>query len=93
LKPCPNKDRAFLFKEDIMKINFEKIFFYFMLVLVSGSIGYAIKPEPVKENSNSTQIRECVQAMHMMQNTSKKNYYISTAKTKKQAAIERMMRN
>jgi len=76
-----------------MKLNFEKIFFYFMLVIVSGSIGYAIKPEPVKKNSNSSQIRECVQAMHMMSNMAKKNYYTSTEKSKKQAAIERMMRN
>jgi len=76
-----------------MKLNFEKIGFYLMLVLVSGSIGYALKPEPVKENSNSSQIRECVQAMHMMSDASKKNYYTSTAKSKKQAAIERMMRN
>ena len=71
-----------------MKLNLEKIFFYFMLIIVSGSIGYALKPEPVKENSNSTQIRECVQAMHMMSNASKKNYYTSTAKSKKQVAIE-----
>ena len=74
-----------------MKTNIEKIFFYFMLIVVSGSIGYAIKPEPVKENSNSSQIRECVQAMHMMSNASKKNYYTSTAKSKKQVALERMM--
>ena len=76
-----------------MKLNFEKIFFYFMLVIVSGSIGYAIKPEPVQDKSNSTQIRECVQAIHMMQSKSNKNYYVSTEKTKKLAAIERMMRN
>ena len=76
-----------------MKVNFEKIFFYFMIIAVSGSIGYAIKPEPVKVNSNSTQIRECVQAMHMMSSVSKKNYYTSTAKSKKQVAIERMMSN
>ena len=76
-----------------MKPNLEKIVFYLMLVIVSGSIGYAIKPEPVKENTNSTQIRECVQAMHMMSNASKKNYYTSTAKSKKQVAIERMMSN
>ena len=76
-----------------MKLNFEKIGFYLMLVLVSGSIGYALKPEPVKENTNSTQIRECVQAMHMMSTMTKKNYYTSTTKTKKQAAIERMMNN
>ena len=76
-----------------MKLNLEKIVFYLMLVVVSGSIGYAIKPEPVKENTNSTQIRECAQAMHMMSNVSKKNYYTSTAKSKKQVAIERMMSN
>lgn len=76
-----------------MKINLEKIFFYIMLVVVSGSIGYAIKPEPVQEKTNSTQIRECVQAIHMMQNKTQKNYYVSTEKTKKLAAIERMMRN
>lgn len=76
-----------------MKINFEKIFFYFMLVIVSGSIGYALKPEPIQEKTNSSQIRECVQAMHMMSNASKKNYYTSSAKTKKLAAIERMLRN
>ena len=29
-----------------MKLNWEKIVFYLMLVVVSGSIGYAIKPEP-----------------------------------------------
>ena len=76
-----------------MKVNFEKIMFYFMIIAVSGSIGYAIKPEPVKQNTNSSQIRECVQAMHMMSNLSRKNYYTSTAKTKKDAAIERMQRN
>ena len=76
-----------------MKINFEKIFFYFMLVIISGSIGYALKPEPIQEKTNSSQIRECVQAIHMMSNASKKNYYTSSAKTKKLAAIERMLRN
>ena len=76
-----------------MKINLEKIFFYFMIVVVSGSIGYAIKPEPQKEKTNPTQIRECVQAIHMMQSKTQKNYYVSTEKTKKLAAIERMMRN
>ena len=76
-----------------MKLNFEKIGFYLMLVLVSGSIGYALKPKPVKDNTNSTQIRECVQAMHMMSKMTKKNYYTSTTKTKKQVAIERMMNN
>ena len=76
-----------------MKLNLEKIGFYLMLVLVSGSIGYALKPEPIQDKSNPTQIRECVQAMHMMSSMTKKNYYTSTAKTKKQAAIERMMNN
>ena len=75
-------------------INFEKMFFYFMLIVVSGSVGYAIKPDaPIEKNQSSTQIRECVQAMHMMSNASKKNYYTSTAKSKKQVAIERMMSN
>jgi hypothetical protein len=76
-----------------MKIDFEKIFFYFMLIVVSGSIGYALKPEPIQDKSNPTQIRECVQAIHMMQSKSSKNYYTSNEKTKKLAAIERMMRN
>ena len=76
-----------------MKINLEKIFFYFMIITVSGSIGYAIKPEPIQDKSNPTQIRECVQAMNMMSTMTKKNYYTSTTKTKKQAAIERMMNN
>lgn len=76
-----------------MKLNLEKIFFYFMIIAVSGSIGYAIKPEPIQDKSNPTQIRECVQAMHMMSTMTKKNHYTSTAKTKKQAAIERMMNN
>ena len=77
-----------------MKLNFEKIAFYFMIIAVSGSVGYALKPDPPKtENQNSTQIRECVQAMHMMSNLTKKNYYVSTEKSKKLAAIERMQRN
>ena len=76
-----------------MKLNLEKIVFYLVLVIVSGSIGYAIKPEPVKENTNSTQIRECVQAMHMMSSMTKKNYYTTITKSKKELAIERMQRN
>lgn len=76
-----------------MKLNLEKIGFYLMLIIVSGSIGYAIKPEPIQDKSNPTQIRECVQAMHMMSTMTKKNYYTSTTKTKKQVAIERMMNN
>jgi len=76
-----------------MKLNIEKIGFYFMLIVVSGSIGYALKPEPIQDKSNPTQIRECVQAIHMMQSKSSKNYYTSNEKTKKLAAIERMMRN
>jgi hypothetical protein len=76
-----------------MKTNIEKIFFYFMLIVVSGSIGYAIKPEPIQDKSNLTQIRECVQAIHMMEDKSSKKYYTSNEKTKKLAAIERMMRN
>ena len=77
-----------------MKLNFEKIFFYFMLVIVSGSIGYAIKPaEPVDqkelERKYQNQQQVCSAAIHMMQDFSKKNYY--QQKTKKELAIERMM--
>ena len=79
-----------------MKIDFEKIFFYFMLILVSGSIGYALKPA---ENMDQKRLQEhymaqqkaCTQAMHRMNSFTKKNYY--NPKTKKQVAIERMMRN
>jgi hypothetical protein len=81
---------------DIMKLNLEKIFFYFMLVIVSGSIGYAIKPvEQVDqielERKYQNQQQVCTAAIHMMQDFSKKNYY--KPKNKKELAIERMMRN
>jgi hypothetical protein len=77
-----------------MKLNFEKIFFYFMLVIVSGSIGYAIKPvEPVDqkelEKKYQNQQQVCTAAIHMMQDFSKKTYY--KPKTNKELAIERMM--
>ena len=75
-------------------INFEKMFFYFMLIVVSGSVGYAIKPDaPIEKNQSSTEIRECVQAMHMMSSMTKKNYYTTITKSKKELAIERMQRN
>ena len=79
-----------------MKLNLEKIFFYFMLVIVSGSIGYAIKPvEQVDqielERKYQNQQQVCTAAIHMMQDFSKKNYY--KPKNKKELAIERMMRN
>jgi hypothetical protein len=79
-----------------MKVNFEKIFFYFMLIAVSGSIGYALKPnENVSkkelEQKYDNQTRVCAAAMHMISDFSKKNYY--NPKTKKELAIERMMRN
>ena len=82
-------------KDNKMKaINFEKMFFYFMLIVVSGSVGYAIKPDaPIEKNQSSTQIRECVQAMHMMSSMTKKNYYTTITKSKKEIAIERMQRN
>jgi len=79
-----------------MKIDFEKIFFYFMLILVSGSIGYALKPtenidqKRLQENYMAQQ-KACTQAMHRMNSFTQKNYY--NPKTKKQVAIERMMRN
>ena len=77
-----------------MKLNLEKIGFYLMLVLVSGSIGYAIKPaekvdEKVLEQKYENQTRVCTAAIHMMNDFSKKNYY--QPKTKKEWAIERMM--
>jgi hypothetical protein len=77
-----------------MKLNFEKIGFYLMLVLVSGSIGYALKPaEPVDqkelERKYQNQQQVCTAAIHMMQDFSKKTYY--KPKTKKELAIERMM--
>ncbi len=77
-----------------MKLNFEKIGFYLMLVLVSGSIGYAIKPaekvdEKELQQKYENQTRVCTAAMHMMNDFSKKNYY--KPKTKKEWAIERMM--
>lgn len=77
-----------------MKIDFEKLFFYFMLVAVSGSIGYALKPEP--EPIKGTQIsyeqqnEACVRAISMMQ-VNNKNFY--QPKSKKEWAIERMMNN
>jgi hypothetical protein len=79
-----------------MKVNFEKIFFYFMLIAVSGSIGYALKPnENVSkkelEQKYDNQTRVCAAAMHMMSDFSKKNYY--KPKSKKELAIERMMSN
>ena len=74
-----------------MKVNFEKCVFYFMIIAVSGSIGYALKPAPQIPQPKSSQIRECVQAMHIMQEFTKKNYY--KPKTKKEWAIERMLRN
>jgi hypothetical protein len=77
-----------------MKLNFEKIFFYFMLVIVSGSIGYAIKPveavdQKELEKKYENQTRVCTAAMHMMSDFSKKTYH--KPKTKKEIAIERMM--
>lgn len=75
-----------------MKIDYEKIVFYFMLVIVSGSIGYALKPEPelVKENqiSYEQQNEACVRAISMMTLNNKEFY---KPKTKKEWAIERMM--
>ena len=77
-----------------MKLNLEKIVFYLMLVVVSGSIGYAIKPteqvdQKVLEQKYENQTRVCTAAMHMMNDFSKKTYYKS--KNKKELAIERMM--
>jgi hypothetical protein len=76
-----------------MKVNFEKIMFYFMIMVVSGSVGYAIKPDVPKEQVSYEQQNEaCVRAMSMMQFISKQTYY-ANKKTKKELAIERMQRN
>jgi len=77
-----------------MKLNLEKIGFYIMLVLVSGSIGYALKPaeqtdQVELERKYQNQQQVCTAAMHMMADFSKKGYY--QPKTKKEWAIERMM--
>lgn len=96
MKPYLFLDRAFLFKEVVMKLNFEKIFFYFLLVIVSGSIGYAIKPvenidQKVLQEKYMAQQKACTQAAYIVANYTNKNYY--QPKTKKEWAIERMMRN
>ena len=79
-----------------MKINFETIFFYFLLVIVSGSIGYAIKPtenidQKRLEEKYMSQQKACTQAMYRMNSYTKLTHYIP--KTQKQRAIERMMSN
>ena len=61
-----------------MKLNFEKIGFYLMLVLVSGSIGYALKPaekvdEKAIEQKYENQTRVCTASIHMMQDFTQKN--------------------
>ena len=74
-------------------INFEKMFFYFMLIVVSGSVGDAIKPDAPTEQILYNQKNEaCVRAMSMMQVISKQTYF-ANKKTKKELAIERMQRN
>lgn len=80
-----------------MKINFEKIFFYFLLIFVSGSIGYALKPtenvdQKVLEEKYANQQRVCAQALHTMASFSKQNYNFHK-KSDKEKAIDRMMSN
>jgi hypothetical protein len=77
-----------------MKLNLEKIGLYLMLLLVSGSIGYALKPvenvdQKRLEEQYIAQQKACIQAQYIMDNYTKKNYY--QPKTKKEWAIERMM--
>ena len=79
-----------------MKLNFEKIFFYTILAIICGSIGYAIKPvenidQKVLEEKYMAQEKACTQAMYIVSNYTKKNYY--QPKTKKEWATERMMSN
>lgn len=74
-----------------MKPNFEKIFFYFILVLVSGSVGYALKPNiPQDQISYEHQNEACVRAMSMMEGIYRKQYFNHSKKTKKEIALERM---
>ena len=74
-----------------MKPNFEKIFFYFMLILVSGSVGYAIKPDIAQDQIPYEQQNEaCVRAMGMMEGIYRKQYFEHLKKTKKEIALERM---
>ena len=80
----------------MMKFNFEKVFYYFLLIVVSGSVGYALKPETKVDETElvqkyENQQRVCATAIHMMADFSKKGLY--QPKTKKEWAIERMMRN
>ena len=79
-----------------MKFNFEKVFYYFLLIVVSGSVGYALKPETKVDETElvqkyENQQRVCATAIHMMADFSKKGLY--QPKTKKELARERMMRN
>lgn len=80
----------------MMKFNFEKVFYYFLLIVVSGSVGYALKPETKVDETElvqkyENQQRVCATAIHMMADFSKKGLY--QPKTKKELAIERMMKN
>lgn len=79
-----------------MKLDkFSDIFGIIMVMLVSGSIGYALKPT---ENMDQKRLEEkylaqqkaCYQASYLMNNLSKLHY---KPRTKKEIAIERMMRN
>lgn len=76
-----------------MKID--KVSLLVLLLLVAfagGSVGYAIKPEPVISQISYEDSQEaCIRAMHMMEGVSRQ--YKSHIKTKKEIAIERMMNN
>lgn len=80
-----------------MKLDkFSEIFGIIMIVLVSGSIGYALKPtvnidQKRLEDKYMAQQRACTQAVSIMHSFSKHQYY--SKKTQKQIAIERMMSN
>ena len=81
-----------------MKLDkFSELFGFLMIVLVSGSIGYAIKPDENTEKMSleekyMNQQRVCAQAIHTMEYYNKQKYHYN-AKTAKQIAIDRMMRN
>ena len=76
-----------------MKIDKVTLFILlFIVALAGGSVGYAIKPDPIISQISYEESQEaCVRAMHMMEGVSRQ--YKTPKKSKKEIAIERMMNN
>lgn len=76
-----------------MKIDKVTLLVLLMIVaLAGGSLGYAIKPDPIISQISYEESQEaCIRAMHMMEGVSRQ--YKTPMKTKKEIAIERMMNN